>query len=164
MTTGLAGLYPSSLHSKWEGFKMGGRSFALARLSQSFLWEAAKQPVVSNLGAYVAISSLPAKPWHVSAQLQSSSWMFYPWLALMLSSSYCFKAAWCNIKAAAQTKHIQAGSWGGKRENSQQSDHAGLFFLLLQWEWRACRRPAGRRCFIGVSLARGKTQLSSECR
>lgn len=59
----------------------------------------------------------PVKPWHVSAQLHCNGWMFYPWLALMLSSSYCFKAAWCNIKAAAQTKHIQAGSWGGKREN-----------------------------------------------
>lgn len=65
------------------------------------------------------------------AQLHSSGWMFYPWLALMLSSSYCSRTAWCNIKAAAQTKHIQAGSWGGKRETSQQSSHAGCFYFCV---------------------------------
>lgn len=99
----------------------------------------------------------------LSAQLHSSGWMFYPWLALMLSSSYCSKTAWCNIKAAAQTKHIQAGSWGGKRETLQQSSHAGCFYFLLQWEWTAGRRPAGGRNFIGGSLARGKIQPTSEC-
>lgn len=110
--------------SKWED-----GALLLPRFHVALLCE--RQPVVSNLGARVPISSFPAKPWHVSAQLHSSSWMFYPWLALMLSSSYCFKAASCNIKAAAQTKHIQAGSWGGKRDNLQQSDHAGFFFFCF---------------------------------
>lgn len=163
VTTALAGLHLSCLSSKsWRVWNGRAELCSCPNFAELLPWDS-QVALVPNSGVYVGISAFPVQPWHISVQLHSGCWMFYPWLPLMLSSSDCFKAAWCHIKAAAQTKHIQAGSWGGKRENLQQSAHAGCFFFCFNGsEGHAGDLLAEGGNFIGVSLARQKIQPIAE--
>lgn len=93
---------------------------------------------------------------HVCTAAQQG-WMFHPWLSLAMSSSDCLRAACRHIKAAAQTKHIQAGSWGGKREICSRALMQGGFSCAsvgVKGMWVTCWQKGN---FIGVILTRQKT-------
>lgn len=103
-----------------ERFKTGGRSFASAWLSQSSLGgQAGRQPLLSDLGAYVATSSFPAKPWPA---LAGSTAVLKRW----------FQSCRVPHQSSSQTKPIQAGSGAGKREGLQPRHRAGADGLCAE--------------------------------